>query len=73
VGKKMFQMSLYLHSASCIIAVVGTNVITPLSLVMQPASSLREAFLALECAAKRMGLRINQEKTKYMISGQCTM
>jgi sorting nexin-29 len=31
---------------------------------------IKEAFLALEGAARRMGLRINQEKTKYMITIQ---
>jgi hypothetical protein len=33
-------------------------------------SSLKEAFLALEGAARSMVLRIIQEKTKYMITSQ---
>lgn len=32
--------------------------------------SVTEAFLALEAAGRRFGLEINQEKTKYMVSGQ---
>jgi sorting nexin-29 len=32
--------------------------------------SLEEAFLTLEDAARRMGLRIDREKTKYMITSQ---
>jgi hypothetical protein len=43
-----------------------------IDIIARSQSSLREAFLALECAAKRMGIWINQEKTKYMTSGQCT-
>jgi sorting nexin-29 len=43
-----------------------------IDIIARSQSSLREALLALECSAKRMGLRVNQEKTKYMISGQCT-
>jgi hypothetical protein len=34
--------------------------------------SFKEAFLALESAARKMGLRINQEETKYMITSQNT-
>jgi hypothetical protein len=32
--------------------------------------SLKEAFLAMEGVARRMGLRINHEKTKYIITSQ---
>jgi hypothetical protein len=39
-------------------------------IIARSQPSLKEAFLALEGAAGRMGLRINQEKTKYIITSQ---
>jgi hypothetical protein len=40
-----------------------------IDIISRPPKSLQEATTALDGAARRMGLEINQVKTKYMICG----
>jgi hypothetical protein len=40
-----------------------------IDIISKSPKSLQEATIALDRAAKRMGLEINQAKTKYMICG----
>jgi hypothetical protein len=40
-----------------------------IDIISRSPKSLQEATIALDRAAKRMGLEINQAKTKYMICG----
>jgi hypothetical protein len=38
-------------------------------IISKSPKSLQEATIALDRAARRMGLKVNQAKTKYMICG----
>jgi sorting nexin-29 len=40
-----------------------------IDIIARSRKALKEAFLSLERAAKEMGLRINEEKTKYLTTG----
>jgi hypothetical protein len=40
-----------------------------LTLLVDPRNLFQEATIALDRAARRMGLEINQTKTKYIICG----
>jgi hypothetical protein len=40
-----------------------------IGVITRTPKSLQEAIVALDRAARRMGLEINQAKTKYMICG----
>jgi hypothetical protein len=40
-----------------------------IDIIARSRKSLKEAFLSLERAAREMGLRINEEKTKYLTTG----
>jgi hypothetical protein len=39
-------------------------------IIARSQPSLMEAFLAVEGAARRMGLRLNQERTRYVITSR---
>jgi hypothetical protein len=41
-----------------------------IDIITRSREALKEAFLSLERAARGMGLRINEEKTKYLTTIQ---
>jgi hypothetical protein len=45
-------------------------VVPHIDITTRSQSSLKEAYLALEGAARRMRLRMNQEKTRHIITIQ---
>jgi hypothetical protein len=40
-------------------------------IIARTPMALKEAFLALESAARKIGLQINGHKTTYMVTGCC--
>jgi hypothetical protein len=50
-----------------IIIIIYTSI--DIDIISKSFKSLQEATIALDRAARRMGLEINQAKTKYMIYG----
>jgi hypothetical protein len=41
-----------------------------IDIIARTPMALKESFLALESAARKMRLQINEQKTKYMVTGR---
>ena len=61
VNGTIFTKSTQLLAYADDIDIVGRNV-----------ASVKETYIALERQATRLGLRVNEEKTKYMVAGRAT-